>query len=294
MAVICCGASGCFQSGVDALKESERLVEKGEYKQALEPLRLAVQTLPKKPQTWNLLGMAFQGDNKLEKSIQAYTKALKLDNKFAPGYFNLGTVYLERKDFQRAILSFTKYLQLNPNEPEGWLKLGSAQLESRNFSAAEDSFKRVIRLTLQHPQASNGLGVIRLYQNSAKEAETQFLDALNIQNDYQPALLNLAIVYHKYLDRPRWAIAKYREYLELTPRPANWQEVEETLKRLEAKFPTTGAVLPLPELPGSNSGNPVESESPSQLPESSLASVRRSSENAASEKTFSELKKKRA
>ncbi len=267
--VVCLGLAGCFRSGVDALKESDRLISEGEYEAALEPLKIAVQTLPKTPQTWNYLGIALQGSGKLNNAKTAYGKALKLNSNFSAAYYNLGTVYLDLKDFQRAILAFKRYSEKEPNDPNGWLKMGSALLQSRNFNEAEDAFKRVIRLTLQHPEASNGLGVIRLYQGSAKEAETQFLDALNIQSDYQPALLNLAIVYHKYLDRPRWAIAKYREYLEMTPRPSNYEQVQQVVRQLESENPTTGAVMPLPDL------DPQPETPTKSLPQQDLASTNR-------------------
>lgn len=286
--------TGCFRSGVDALQESDRLIQEGEYQAALEPLKVAVQSLPKTPQTWNYLGMALQGGGKLNNAKKAYGKALKLDAKFSAAYYNLGVVYLELKDFQRALLALKRFTEQKPNDPNGWLKMGSAHLQSRNFSEAEDCFKRVIRLTLQHPQASNGLGVIRLYQGSAEDAETQFLDALNIKSDYAPALLNLAIVYHKYLKRPRWAIAKYREYLELTPRPANYEAVQKTLEKLEAENPTAGAVMPLPELDSEPKPQKVAQRSTNALPEKSLELTSRSTPSNASEQTTAstELKKK--
>lgn len=286
--------TGCFRSGVDALQESDRLIQEGEYQAALEPLKVAVQSLPKTPQTWNYLGMALQGGGKLNNAQKAYGKALKLDAKFSAAYYNLGVVYLELKDFQRALLAFKRFTELEQNDPNGWLKMGSAYLQSRNFSEAEDCFKRVIRLTLQHPQASNGLGVIRLYQGSAEDAETQFLDALNIKSDYAPALLNLAIVYHKYLNRPRWAIAKYREYLELTPRPANYEAVQKTLQQLEAENPSTGAVVPLPDLNTDPTPKNVAKRSNNALPEKSLELTSRSNPSDVSkqETALTGLKKK--
>jgi tetratricopeptide (TPR) repeat protein len=60
-----------------------------------------------------------------------------------------------------------------------------------------------------------------------------FTAAVQAQPDYAPALLNLATVAHESLHDNHLALQNYRAYLALTPRPANWDAVNEIASNLE-------------------------------------------------------------
>ena len=51
--------------------------------------------------------------------------------------------------------------------------------------------------------------------------------------DYAPALLNLATVDRQYLRDDAQALKNYRAYLELKPRPADWDAVNDLVNSLE-------------------------------------------------------------
>jgi Tfp pilus assembly protein PilF len=59
---------------------------------------------------------------------------------------------------------------------------------------------------------------------------------LNQRPDYAPALLNLAIVSQFYLNNPRLALEKYREYLALPDRPSVAPACEAMARELEAEL----------------------------------------------------------
>ena len=117
--------------------------------------------------------------------------------------------------------------------PEGWLKLGLAQLQSHDVAAAEKSFSTALYLSPNNAEALNGLGLARVERGRPHEAAQFFAAAAKEQPDYAPALLNLATVAQQYLHDNALALQNYRAYLALTPRPANWDAVNDIANSLE-------------------------------------------------------------
>ena len=245
--------SGCTPAGPRALLEGKRLIDDGQYPQAIQKLKAASMLLGgTNAVAWNYLGMAYQHAGEVAEAEWAYQRALALNHDLGEVRYNLGCLWLAQNKLEAAKSEFTAYTLRRPNAAEGFLKLGTTQLRAREPSAAEKSFNEALRLNPQNPEAMNGLGLAKLQRGRAAEAEQCFENALKQQPGYRPALLNLAIVLHQYLrDRPL-ALQKYREYLALKPAPANADALAATVRQLEqelnpqgpVRHPATNAVAP--------------------------------------------------
>ena len=243
--------SGCTPSGPRALLEGKRLIDDGQYPQAIQKLKAASTLLGgTNAVAWNYLGLAYQHAGEVAEAEWAYQRALALNHDLSEVRYNLGCLWLAQNKLEAAKGEFTAYTLRRPNAAEGFLKLGTTQLRAREPSAAEKSFNEALRLNPQNPEAMNGLGLAKLQRGRAAEAGQCFESALKQQPDYRPALLNLAIVSHQYLrDRPL-ALQRYREYLALKPAPANADALAATVRQLEqelnppVRHPVTNAVAP--------------------------------------------------
>jgi tetratricopeptide (TPR) repeat protein len=103
----------------------------------------------------------------------------------------------------------------------------------------------VLYLNPNNAEALNGFGLARIERGHPREAAQFFAAAAREKPDYRPALLNLATVAQQYLHDNALALQNYRAYLALTPRPANWDAVNDIANSLEQ--PTAVAVaIPLP------------------------------------------------
>ena len=76
-------------------------------------------------------------------------------------------------------------------------------------------------------------GLARVERGHPREAAQFFAAAAKEKPDYGPALLNLATVAQQYLHDNALALQNYRAYLALTPRPANWDAVNDVANNLE-------------------------------------------------------------
>ncbi|MCX6922033.1 MAG: tetratricopeptide repeat protein [Verrucomicrobia bacterium] len=225
---------GCTPPGPRTLLEGKRLLDEGQYPQAIQTLKTAVSLLGgTNAMAWNYLGLAYQHAGADTEAEFAYQRALSFDRDLSEVHFNRGCLLLAQNKLEAAKAAFTAYTLRRPDSVEGLLKLGATQLRTREFTAAEKSFNEALRLNPQNPEILNWLGLARLQRGRASEATQYFESALKHPPLYRPALLNLAIVSHQYLKDRQLALQKYREYLALKPPPAAAEVLSAVVRQLE-------------------------------------------------------------
>jgi len=226
---------GCTPPGPRALLKGQRLIGRGKYEQAVPVLQEATRLLPKTAQAYNHLGLALHGSKQFAPALAAYKKALALDHKLAAAHYNLGCLYLEQNDPASATEELTSYTLLQSSSVDGWIKLGNAQLRAHRVDAAEKAFKSALTLQPHHSEVLNGLGIIQLQRKRPQDALNYFNLALGQNTNYGPALLNAAVVNQQNLNNSL-ALEKYRQYLAVQPRPANWEAVSALASRLDLEL----------------------------------------------------------
>ena len=237
--------AGCTPSGPRALLKGKKLLEQGDYAGAVAEFKTATTILATNAQAWNYLGVACQHAGQTDDAVTAYQRALALDRDLMEAHYNLGCLWLEQNKSEAAENEFTAYTLRRSKAPEGWLKLGLAQLRADDLAAAERSFSTVRYLDTNNVEALNGFGLARIERGHPREAAQFFAAAAKEKPDYAPALLNLGTVAQQYLHDNTLALQNYRAYLALTPRPANWNAVNDIANSLGQ--PAAAAVAnPLP------------------------------------------------
>ena len=269
--------AGCGPPGPRALLDGRKLLDQGRYPQAVAQLEYATSLLKSNAQAWNYLGLAYHRAGQPTNAVAAYHHALQFDRNLAEAHFNLGCLWLEQKKFDAAKEQFTTYTMQRSQSVGGFLKLGEAHYHARESAPSEEAFQKALRLSptnpapssvaaLQKAEALNGLGLVQLQRNRPRDAAQRFSEALKLDPNYRPALLNLATVSHRYLNDTAGALQKYNEYLALKPRPADWEAVNAVVKMLEQPpapltRPTTAAAPAAPAA-NTNAPKPVAHASP--------------------------------
>jgi tetratricopeptide (TPR) repeat protein len=235
--------SGCTPAGPRALLKGRKLLGQGDYAGAVAQFKTATDILSTNAAAWNYYGVALQSAGQPDDAVNAYQRALDLDRDLLEARLNLGTLFLAQNKPDAAKTEFTAYTLRRPNDAAGWLKLGSAQLRLGEIVPAERSFSAVLALKTSEAEAYNGLGLARIQRGRPQEAAKFFAAAVQARTDYAAAILNLATVNQQYLRDYKTALDNYHNYLTLTPRPANWNEVNTLANNLEQ----TPAAAPAPE-----------------------------------------------
>ena len=273
--------AGCGPPGPRAMLKGEKLLERGDYSGAVEELQAATSLMSTNAQAWNYLGVAYQYAGHPADAALAYQRALTLDRDLVAAHYNLGCLWLEQNKPDVARTEFTAYVLRRSKEPEGWTKLGVAQLRLRDLAAAEKSFNTALSIDPNAAGALNGLGLDQMQRSRPRDAVRYFAAAKQAHPDYAPALLNLATVERQYLHDNATALQNYRAYLALTPRPADWDQVNGIANDLDQQV--NGAANPPPSNRQAVSNPPRSNEQRTQAsPSTGTQALARSNPNSSS------------
>jgi tetratricopeptide (TPR) repeat protein len=275
VAAACLTLTACAPPGERALHKGDRLLQDGQFAEAIDQLRTATELLAMETNTavsskaFSLLGLAYQQAGRLDLARQAYQNALKLNRNLAEADYNLGCLELQQTNLLRARDYFITYTSLRPGDANGFMQLGVTYYREaqQSFLAApkpgflanaKTNFVRAQNL-VKTAEVANFLGLIAIQtapvpsQGSISNAIAQFKDAVAHDPHYAPALLNLAIVYDEFGKDPKDALFAYGQYLHLTPLPPRAREIAVIMTNIDQhmRFVTKPAEGNHPTVPSS-------------------------------------------
>jgi tetratricopeptide (TPR) repeat protein len=228
--------AGCTASGPRALLDGDRALADGKLPRAIDKLKRATELLPEEPRAWNLLGLAYHRSSQPQLAANAYRRALQLDRSnivTTVTHFNLGCLLLEHGDAAGAANELRSFTMVT-NSPVGLVKLGEAQYRLGRLTDAERSFALALKAEPKNAAAYNGLGLVYAQRKSPREAAPYVHAALQLDASYAPALLNSAVLAQQNPVTRGAALQRYKQYLAMQPRPANWDAVNAVARQLEA------------------------------------------------------------
>ncbi|MFP2912164.1 tetratricopeptide repeat protein, partial [Pyxidicoccus sp. 3LFB2] len=133
------------------------------------------------PAIYNLLGMVYLKLEDRPRALAQFQKAVSLDEKFAPGFLNLGAMALSYRDYTGAERSFTKATELEPDSPEArlylaWALDGQKGRDPKKGLAAGEAFEKVLSTRSDLPEAVCGAGWAYASDRAGWEKAIAFLD----------------------------------------------------------------------------------------------------------------------
>jgi tetratricopeptide (TPR) repeat protein len=96
-------------------------------------------------ETFNNRAIAYRLKGDLDRAIQDYGQAIKLNTKLASLYNNRGVAYDRKGEFDRAIQDYEQAVKLKPS-PEAFFNRGNAYLAKAQYDHAIDDYNQAIRL----------------------------------------------------------------------------------------------------------------------------------------------------
>ncbi len=114
-------------------------------------LELEVTKNPNNTEAWIQLGNRYFDDEKFDRAITAYNKALELSPNNANVLTDLGVMYRRNGNPQQAIASFDRASQIDPNHTTALFNRGIVQLY--DLKNKEEALKTWEELVRKHPDA---------------------------------------------------------------------------------------------------------------------------------------------
>lgn len=121
-----------------------KLIESKQYSQAEKALIQEAKNNPENLETLSLLGKVYFLQKNYKKSLESYSKVLKLGQPKASTYFHIGENFQELKNYFSAIENYKKAVVLNPMLSEAYLKIGDIYLEWNKFEIASGWYDKAM------------------------------------------------------------------------------------------------------------------------------------------------------
>lgn len=157
------------------------LTEGGQYDAAINILKKGLTLIDYDPDLWNYLGVAYWRKKDFKKALEAYQKALSLDNDYPIVLNNLGSLYLsiflktkERETYQKSLQNFKKSIKLDPNYASAYNGLGAAYSEVGNIEGAISCWEKAVKLKPDFAFPLYNLGLAYLAQGDKNKALSCF------------------------------------------------------------------------------------------------------------------------
>ena len=147
------------------------------------------------PSAFYYLGKISQDEEKYEKAIDLYIQSLEHHYKnIVEIYENLGICYQKIKEYKEALIYYEKYSIYIPKD-EIYFKMGLCSLELKLYNKANEYFTMCITLNNRNVEAMNYKGICYVNLGIEKKAERNFLKAIDADNNFHKAYLNLIKFY---------------------------------------------------------------------------------------------------
>jgi len=142
----------------------------------IEDLKRLLERFPQDAIVENLLGDAYQLQERIEEAMAHYRRAVALAPRWVKPHFNLGMACLGR-DPNRAIEEFQTVLRLDPGNLKANLWLGNAYTYSNMYDKALTTYNQVRQQAPDMPGVAQQMGQAYLQKRQYPEAERELQKA---------------------------------------------------------------------------------------------------------------------
>ena len=134
---------------------------------------------------YNNRGLAKVGKGDFDGAIADYSRALKLDPKFAAAYTNRGIVKVREGDFDGAIADYSRALKLDPKFAAAYRRRGIAKQDESDLDGAIADYNRALELDPKFAIAYADRGISHLSSRHWSEALKDFNHFFDLSKDEQ-------------------------------------------------------------------------------------------------------------
>lgn len=164
-------------------------------------------------------GQLAESHGALPQAIKQYAEAVKIDPKHQGGWFRLGVLYTQTKQFPKAIGAWEQYIKLTNGDANAYSNLGYCHELQGNRDAAEAAYRKGVARDPRSRPCRVNFGLMLARAGREAEALEQFQAVLTPAE----AHYNLGSVY-EHMNRREQAKAHFEKALELDPQMSEAQQ----------------------------------------------------------------------
>ena len=163
--------------------------------ESIDNFSRAIQIKPDFAEAHNNMGIALEKHGKLTEAISHYREALRIKPDYAEAHNNMGIALEKQGNFSEAISHYFEALQINPKYASAHNNLGNAMAQQGNFEAAVYHYQEALRINPKYAGAYYNLGKIYASRKKIERAILYYEKALQVSPNMAEVLYNLSCIY---------------------------------------------------------------------------------------------------
>jgi tetratricopeptide (TPR) repeat protein len=199
-------------------------MEQGLVDKAIEEYQIAIKLNPDYSHAHNNLGIAYKSRGLIDRAIEQYLIAIKLTPNLPELHYNLGIAYQSKGLTGRAIEQYQIAIKLNSDYSRAYANLGNAFMAQGLVDRAIEQYQIAIKLDPDYPEAHSNLGGAYLSQGSVDKAIEHLTIATKLRPDGETLHFNLGYIYLKKGDL-EMARREFERVLQLNPQNKKAQKL---------------------------------------------------------------------
>ena len=128
--------------------------------------------------------------NKLHEAIDAYKKAISLNNKFSEAYNNLANTQKKINENKNAKYNYIKAIESDSSNLGAYFNLANLFRSEKKYEEAIDNYKKVLKLNPQFVEALNNIGTIQLILGNFEDGLKYCKKTIEIDKFHSEAYFN--------------------------------------------------------------------------------------------------------
>lgn len=213
-------AAGCGElTSQEGLDRGERELRRGNWSAARTYFEKSIAQRPGNEQNleaYNLLGIACWKLGKMQDAIEAFESARRLSPVSPEPTYNLGVILAESGDAARALQMLKEAALMDEKDPRPLEYMGSIYIKRKQWPEARRSLYAAKSRAPASPRILTAIALIELETERPETAAASLQGALAHDEDYAPALFNLAHIHREFLHDDARARVYFGKFLALT------------------------------------------------------------------------------
>ena len=201
----------------DWVEKGDFLFMAEDYERAIEAFSKAIENDPKYATAYQYRAIAYSAIGFNELALVDINRFIKLKPKSKRSILStLGGIYEGQKKYQKAIETFNEYIKLYPNESLGYSRLGGIYVELGDFKKAIFYYSKAVKLEPDDFHIYFNRGNIYLATYNYGQALDDYNKAIELNPTIGDFYFNRALVFLK-LNNYQQAINDYTKLIEIDP-----------------------------------------------------------------------------
>lgn len=156
----------------------------GHYREAIKYLKAAYQSNPEDASVLYEMGFCYNKLNKLNKSIEFYTKYLDIEPYSDNVWYNLGIIYNKNGDFAKSIEAYDYALAINDQNAFAHFNKGNILANLERYNEAIDSYLEYMKIDEESSEALTYVAECYENLNDTINSIKYFRKALEVDPDF--------------------------------------------------------------------------------------------------------------